>query len=659
VGTNGVSGTQYVDGMTWGSNEFLNGGYVSMPVSADFQTFEYIYHAPSDANGLRFGPCVSGNTVLLIDDMKIEELKGVLTSDIASVTFAAADNSVSSVVKQYVKGETVTLSADILTKNGYEISFFEVVSGANTYTKNVGDTFVVTGNVTIKVNFIEKTRYTISYNSNGGIGSMESKTLYYDEPFTIPSCTYTKDKNEFTMWNESPLGNGAAYSAGEEIFLSHNIVLYALWKQTKFEVTLKAEGGNIVLGGGIYDKNDSVTLVASGNDGCIFLGWFINGAGSAVSTELSYTVKVENDVYYVAKFLNENLNTLTYLDVSLGGGKVSYSSYGKSGTWNSSIQKYGFSKGKQITLVAEANKDYTFVHWRDQKTGKVVSENATYSFILGSDVSLVALFVKSDSKYVVFLDRLGKVLKASGTMFGSIKAPTVNNTYIGYVFTGWDKSFDNVNGILVVNALYNKDETMYNVNVFGGYINRDSSKVSGSYLYDTRITVNAKVPTGKYFAGWSFDGGETIASYNESYSFNVGSDCSLTAVFSDTEVQEKPVIAITSMTRRWSEGVEKQQATFLSQWNVPNDCSIVESGFLRTLKSGYRENLSLEFADEINVKKTTSVRKVSTGQYQLNVNITDPLNKTVYIRAYLTYVENSTGKVVTIYSNCAVSTPVL
>jgi len=68
----GVSGTQMVHGMEWGAVEGLNGGYVDVEVSEDWETFEYVYEAPEDAVGLRFGPCVYGNEILLVDDMKIE-----------------------------------------------------------------------------------------------------------------------------------------------------------------------------------------------------------------------------------------------------------------------------------------------------------------------------------------------------------------------------------------------------------------------------------------------------------------------------------------------------------------------------------------------------------------------------------------------------------
>jgi len=348
----------------------------------------------------------------------------------------------------------------------------------------------------------------------------------------------------------------------------------------------------------------------------------------------------------------------TYVDVSLGGGTVTYESEGKSGTWRSSVEKYGFGYGKEITLTATANSGYRFVHWRDAKTGRVVSESETYSFILGSDVSLTAFFVGESSKYVIFVDRMGKVVKASGVVFGSITAPEKLTAYQGFVFTGWDKSFDNVQGLVIVNALYTKNDTLYDISVTGGYINGDRSVQTGQYLFDTRITITAAVPKGKYFAGWSCDGGKTVVSYKEKYSFNVGSSSSFTALVSDTEVQEKPVIAITGTSRSVIEDGEKQQAVFLSNWTVPSGYRIVEAGYIRTVNEGYKDSLTLDNVDGTSVKITTSTKKTSSGQYILTVNLSNPLTKTVYIRPYLTYIEDSTGSVVTVYGNTVISEPV-
>ena len=77
-------------------------------------------------------------------------------------------------------------------------------------------------------------RYTISYNANGGSGTMPDQTVVGVDglpayvvlaaPEFIPATGY-----HFTGWNTAADGSGVGYSAGQQIGLTANLVLYAQW----------------------------------------------------------------------------------------------------------------------------------------------------------------------------------------------------------------------------------------------------------------------------------------------------------------------------------------------------------------------------------------------------------------------------------------------
>ena len=78
------------------------------------------------------------------------------------------------------------------------------------------------------------TKYTISFNANGGSGSMSSVSMEAGE-YTLPSCTFTAPSGkEFKCWKV----NGEIMSVGDKITISSNITITAVWKY--LDITTKA-----------------------------------------------------------------------------------------------------------------------------------------------------------------------------------------------------------------------------------------------------------------------------------------------------------------------------------------------------------------------------------------------------------------------------------
>lgn len=71
---------------------------------------------------------------------------------------------------------------------------------------------------------------TVSYNSNGGSGSMDSQTFYPDdgESVTIKANGFTRSGYSFVNWNTSWDGKGTSYNAGAK-YSGNGISLYAQW----------------------------------------------------------------------------------------------------------------------------------------------------------------------------------------------------------------------------------------------------------------------------------------------------------------------------------------------------------------------------------------------------------------------------------------------
>ena len=73
--------------------------------------------------------------------------------------------------------------------------------------------------------------YTISYNANGGSGTMSSTTFTSGSSATISSNSFTRSGYTFSNWYTTTSGTGGtSYSAGSSYSSAANLVLYAIWQ---------------------------------------------------------------------------------------------------------------------------------------------------------------------------------------------------------------------------------------------------------------------------------------------------------------------------------------------------------------------------------------------------------------------------------------------
>ena len=103
----------------------------------------------------------------------------------------------------------------------------------------------------------ELQKATISFDSNGGTGSISAIENVVDSKIELPSWDgLTAPTNKmFDSWNTSADGTGTSYQAGDVIILKENITLYAIWidnppvEMTIEEAKQQLDGFNVILSG--------------------------------------------------------------------------------------------------------------------------------------------------------------------------------------------------------------------------------------------------------------------------------------------------------------------------------------------------------------------------------------------------------------------------
>ena len=125
-------------------------------------------------------------------------------------------------------GENFTLPECTYTPpEGKEFAGWLAVNG-NVYPAGNVATFSI--DQTLKATWKDKevTEVTISFDPNGGTGTMQPMTVKSGENFTLPECTFTPPEGkEFAGWLAV---NGNVYPAGDNVISFSSSVLKATWK---------------------------------------------------------------------------------------------------------------------------------------------------------------------------------------------------------------------------------------------------------------------------------------------------------------------------------------------------------------------------------------------------------------------------------------------
>lgn len=149
-----------------------------------------------------------------------------------TVTVSATGQSSVSDTFKFVYGETTLHNPVNKTYTWKKTATAQTVTVKSTYKvasgKLFAGTYVASGTFTIPALAPVK----ITFNANGGSGSVSAINTYVGVANTIPSNSLTRTGYTFNGWNTASNGSGTTYKTGSTIKPSGNVTLYAQWKTT-------------------------------------------------------------------------------------------------------------------------------------------------------------------------------------------------------------------------------------------------------------------------------------------------------------------------------------------------------------------------------------------------------------------------------------------
>ena len=228
--------------------------------------------------------------------------KAIGTPVVYTITFNSNDGT--SVAPQNVNaGEKLTEPTPAPTREGFTFDgWYEEATFNNKFDFNTP----ITSNRTLYANWIEN-KYTLTFDANGGTGSMTAKTDLTGE-YTLPANEFTAPSGkQFKGWSLTT--DGAIVT---KVDMTENRTVYAIWEEipvTKYTLTFDANGGT----GSMTAKTDltgEYTLPANeftAPSGKQFKGWSLTTDGAIVTkvdmTENRTVYAIWGNITYSYEFL--------------------------------------------------------------------------------------------------------------------------------------------------------------------------------------------------------------------------------------------------------------------------------------------------------------------------------------------------------------------
>ncbi len=398
------------------------------------------------------------------------------------------------------------------TKTGYTFGGWYSDSGLT-----VSSSTIAAGSTGAKTFYAKwtVTTYTITYDTNGGSGSVSDGTKTYNAGYTLSDGTgisYTG--YTFSGWNTASDGNGTDYAAGALYTANEDLDLFAQWTPISYSITYNLNGGiNDAANPTSYTiESSTITIQNPSKTGNSFDGWY-SDPELTISASSTITTGSTGDKIFYAKWI-----PATYT--------VSYVANGGSGSVSDDTKTYGedltLSDGTGLSYTG-----YTFTGWNTLSNGSGTAYSPSGTYSVNTDVTLYAQWTNL-ATYTVSYDANSA---DSGTAPASqvkiqdtaiiLEGNTGSLSRVGYSFEGWNTSSDGTGTHYEVGATYSSNSDLsldaewtalptytvsYDANLAdSGTVPADQSKIQG---VDLTLATN----TGTLIkVGYSFDGWNTAA----------------------------------------------------------------------------------------------------------------------------------------------------
>lgn len=351
------------------------------------------------------------------------------------------------------------------------------------------------------------TKYTISYNANGGSGAPANQTKTHGTNITLSTTTPTKTGYTFKGWSTSSAATTVNYAPGATFTTNANTTLYACWDPLRYNVVFNANGGSGAPSAQqkVYGTNLVLSSTTPTRIGYNFMGW---GESSTSTTA----------TYQPGSTYSQNTGITLYAIWSANTYSVVYNANGGYNAPTSQTKTY--NQTLKLSTQIPTREDYEFIGWSEDSSATSATYGIGSNYTKNRAIVLYAVWVQIETATMQ-------------TIMARYQNP--NGTYTGYsqVFSamldegesfGWSSQqtveYEDVN----VSYVAGDSESIRYVDIprrqyqIRFHSNGGFGMVSNQkFLYNSHLRLTNRRPTrsGYKFLGWAFDQDAIIPDFTQ------------------------------------------------------------------------------------------------------------------------------------------------
>lgn len=279
---------------------------------------------------------------------------------------------------------------------------------------------------------------TISYNGNGGKGTVAGETVVAGTDVDTKPNGFTRVGYTFKGWNTKADGSGTPYQPGADIRLDGNVTLYAMWEANPYKVAYAPNGGKGTMPEQTfaYDQTQPLDGNLFDRDGWTFTGWNTEKDGSGTA----YADRQE-----VTNLTTENGGKVTlYAQWKADKAALHYDANADTATGDTPESEGVTGDAVTVNENGYANVGYTFTGWNTKPDGTGTSIDPGDKYTLPAGDTTVYAQWKANSYTVAFDANKGAGAMGEQTFQYDVKQALSGNMFTrdGYTFTGWNTKPD-------------------------------------------------------------------------------------------------------------------------------------------------------------------------------------------------------------------------
>ncbi len=267
-----------------------------------------------------------------------------------------------------------------LTATGSTGSHFVNWTGSVTSTSNPVSVTMSTAK-SVTANFAID-QHTVTFNANGGGGSMSPQTRNYNSAANLTANSFTRTGYAFAGWNTQAGGGGTSYTDQASYNFTADLTLYAQWTINSYTLTYNGNGstGGTPPTGTTQNYNTTIAVAGPGSlvkAGTTFAGWntAANGSGTPYAPSDTFTFTA---------------NTTLYAQWTANNYTLSYNANGGTGT-DPASSSVAYNSSTTTAANPYTRTGFAMTGWNTAANGSGTHANAGGSFTMpASDTTLYA-----------------------------------------------------------------------------------------------------------------------------------------------------------------------------------------------------------------------------------------------------------------------------